>query len=101
MKNPETINSNIKKVAISYKKNKGISVTIELKNLSEQNFYHLENAISSHLEGQRALIGHQSKESIKKYGDNKESFQYLVGYMEPLRDKLRKEFPLKKDWETK
>lgn len=89
-------NESVKDVKVSINKNSRFDVLIKL-NLSEQNIYHLERAITNHLESQRALIGNQTKESIEKYGDNKEMFKYLVGFMEPLRNELRKINP-EKDW---
>jgi len=88
----EESKNKVKKVVISYEENKGINVTIELNGLSEQNFYHLEKAISNHLELQEERVKDKDQTQIQKFSD------YLIGYMICLRDKLRNEFPQKTDW---
>ena len=86
----------IKNVSVFFTEKHTIGVKIEME-LTDQNFYHFEAAISEHLEAERNKAENQSKESIEKYGSNKVMFNKLVGYMEKLRDELRKINP-DKDW---
>ena len=88
----EESKNKVKKVNISYTENEGINVSIELNGLSEQNFYHLESAISNHLKAQDELVNGKEDSRIQALSD------YLLGYMRHLRDKLRKAFPQKTDW---
>jgi len=68
-----------------------IELDLSLK-LSNQEFLHLEKAISNYYEAEVDSLKPQSKESIEKYGSSAEYLEFLFGYMKPLSKELRKQY---------
>ncbi len=88
----------VKKVELVLDKDGRFDVDIKM-NLSDQNLYHFERAVSEYCKRQADLNNSLSKEFKEEYGDISCIYDYLV----ILRDKIRQEVNTKyipnKTWE--